>query len=167
MRDGAPIAPLIRGGGQERGHRAGTENVAAIAGFGAAASEALGELAQMPAVARRRDALEAAVLDVTPEAIVIGREARRLPNTSTIAVPGRRAETLVAALDLAGIAISAGAACSSGKVGPSGVLAAMGLAPEIVRGAVRISIGASTTDKDIAAFLAAWTTVAGAAARAS
>ncbi len=117
LRDGAALRPLIAGGGQERRRRGGTENVAAIAGFGAAARAARMELAEMETQRARRDMLERAVLQVTPTAVVIGGAGQRLANTSCIAVPGTAAETLVIKLDLAGIAVSAGSACSSGKVG--------------------------------------------------
>ncbi len=155
----APLPPRFIGGGQERGLRAGTENVAAIAGFGAAAAAAGGEIGYFAALGGLRDRLEDAVVRATPEAIIIGHGAERLANTSCLALPGRMAETLVAALDLTGVAISAGAACSSGKVQASPVLAAMGLGPELTRGAIRISIGPATTVDDIDAFVAAWTRI--------
>jgi cysteine desulfurase len=135
--------------------------VAGIAGFGAAARLAGQEARQTERVADLRDRLEQELLTATPEAIVIGKGAPRLPNTSCIAWPGKRAETLVIKLDLAGIAVSAGAASSSGKVGRSHVLAAMGLSPEIASSAIRVSIGTATTEKDIAAFLAAWQSMRG------
>jgi cysteine desulfurase len=161
IRDGIALAPLLTGGGQERRRRGGTENVAGIAGFGAAARAALQELADAPRIARLRDRLEAGVLATTPDAIVIGSQAPRLPNTSAFALPGASAETLVIKLDLAGIAVSAGAACSSGKVGQSHVLTAMGLAPEIARSAIRVSLGAGTTEDDIATFAAQWRRING------
>jgi cysteine desulfurase len=159
IRDGYELPALIPGGGQERRRRAGTENVAAIAGFGSAAKAALAELDQMSRVAAMRDGLEAEVVRLTPEAVCIGSDAPRLPNTSCIALPGQAAETLVIKLDLAGIAVSAGAACSSGKVGQSHVLTAMGLAPDIARSAIRVSIGTATTEQDLAAFVAAWNAI--------
>jgi cysteine desulfurase len=161
VRDGLSPKPLIWGGGQERRRRGGTENVAGIAGFGAAAREAARELGEMTRVKALRDRLEEGVLRATPDAIVIAGMAARLANTSCIAWPGKLAETLVIKLDLAGIAVSAGAACSSGKVGQSHVLAAMGLPPEIAKSAIRVSIGTGTTEKDIAAFLAAWQNMCG------
>lgn len=171
VRDGAPLVPLIAGGGQERRQRAGTENLAAIAGFGAAARVALAGLDGYARVAKLRDQLEGEVVRATPHAVIIAADAPRLANTSCIALPRRAAETLVAALDLSGIAVSAGAACSSGKVAQSHVLTAMGLAPDIARSAIRISMGPTTTDNDIAAFLAAWKhitrSVAGAHTRAA
>jgi cysteine desulfurase len=166
-RTDAPLPPLLTGGGQERRHRAGTENVAAIAGFGAAAAEAMRDLAEAGRVAQLRDRLEQHVLAVARGAIVIGRGAPRLPNTSCLAVEGRSAETVVTALDLAGIAVSAGSACSSGKVAASPVLAAMGLEPGVARSAIRVSIGTSTTEDDIAAFAAAFEAITGRGAKAA
>lgn len=163
----APLPPLLTGGGQERRHRAGTENVAAIAGFGAAAAEAMRDLAEAGRVAQLRDRLEQHVLAVARGAIVIGRGAPRLPNTSCLAVEGRSAETVVTALDLAGIAVSAGSACSSGKVAASPVLAAMALEPRVARSAIRVSIGTSTTEDDIAAFAAAFEAITGRGAKAA
>jgi cysteine desulfurase len=161
IRDGVALPPFLTGGGQERRRRAGTENVAAIAGFGAAATAAARDLVQMDRIRALRDTLEDGVLRLTPEALVLGGRAPRLANTTCVAWPGKLAETLVIKLDLAGIAVSAGAACSSGKVGQSHVLAAMGIAPEIARSAIRVSIGAGTTKEDIAAFLAAWKSIRG------
>lgn len=143
-------APLVRGGGQERGHRAGTENLSCIAGFGAAARAAREGLAGMAAIAVRRDRIEAEILAQEPAAEVFGRAAPRLPNTSFFALPGIKAETAQIAFDLAGVALSAGSACSSGKVGPSHVLKAMGLGD--ASGALRVSIGETTTEEDVALF---------------
>ena len=162
VRGDARLPAFITGGGQERRRRAGTENVAAIAGFGAAAEAARRDLAEIDKVRALRDRLEAGAREITPEAVVIAGEADRLPNTTSLGLPGASAETLVIALDLEGIAVSAGAACSSGKVGASHVLAAMGLAPDIARAAIRISLGPSSTERDIAAFLAAWEQIAAA-----
>jgi cysteine desulfurase len=152
MAPGAEVTPLLRGGGQERNRRAGTENLAGIAGFAAAAAAC--DPAEYGRVRALRDRLEAAL---PPEAIVIAAGAPRLPNTSAIAMPGVPAETQVIALDLDGVMVSAGAACSSGKVGPSHVLAAMGVAPDIADATIRVSLGWSTTDADIAHFLDSWT----------
>ena len=160
IRDGAHIPAFVRGGGQERRRRAGTEAVAAIAGFGAAVEAARRDLAGMARVAALRARLEAEVIRLAPDAVIVAAEAERLPNTSCVAVPGTAAETLVIALDLAGIAVSAGAACSSGKVGASHVLEAMGVAPHVARAAIRVSLGWSSTEADVAAFLEAWTHVA-------
>jgi cysteine desulfurase len=160
IRDGASLPALIRGGGQERRRRAGTEAVAAIAGFGAAAQAAQRDLAGMARVRALREQLEAEVLGLAPDAVIVAAGADRLPNTSSIALPGTAAETLVIALDLAGIAVSAGAACSSGKVGASHVLEAMDVAPGIARAAIRVSLGWSSTQADVAAFVEAWAHVA-------
>ena len=149
--------PLIRGGGQERGLRAGTENVAGIAGFGAAAKGARSALAAEAAhMAALRNALEAGLKAISPRAVVFGEAAERLPNTTLFAVEGMKAETAVIAFDLEGIAVSSGAACSSGKVQPSHVLAAMEVSPALLRGAVRVSLGWTTTEADIERFLSAW-----------
>ncbi len=161
-RDGIHIAePLIRGGGQERNLRAGTENVAAIAGFGAAA-EAAQSARQADALrmAALRDRFEAALLAQTPAAVIFGANAARLPNTSLFAVPGLKAETAIISFDLNGIAVSSGAACSSGKVQISSVLTAMGVDADLARGAVRVSLGWTTTEADIDLLLNAWMRVA-------
>jgi cysteine desulfurase len=156
VREGTDIPAFVSGGGQERRRRAGTENVAAIAGFGAAATAALADVKDVQRVAAQRDYLERSLARLTPEVVVIGQSVERLPNTTCVAWPGKLAETLVIKLDLAGIAVSAGAACSSGKVGPSHVLAAMDLASDMARSAVRISIGPSTSARDIRRLLQAW-----------
>ncbi|BCH32508.1 cysteine desulfurase [Mesorhizobium sp. L-8-10] len=142
--------PLVVGGGQENGHRAGTENLPAIAGFGAAAREALAGLPRMDEVRALRDAIEALLAEGDAGIEIFGRGAERLPNTSFFAVPGLKAETAQIAFDLAGVALSAGSACSSGKVGPSHVLRAMGRGDNA--GALRVSIGLSTTEEDVALF---------------
>jgi cysteine desulfurase len=165
IRRDAPLPaadPLIKGGGQERGARAGTENVAGIAGFGAAAAAAHSGLAAEHArMAVLRDRLEAALKAASPQAIIFGAQAlgaqvERLPNTTLFAVPGMKAETAVIAFDLDGVAVSSGAACSSGKVQPSHVLAAMGVPPALARGAVRVSLGPTTTESEINCFITAW-----------
>jgi len=153
--------PLIRGGGQERGLRAGTENVAGIAAFGAAAAAACaGREDEAAHMVRLRNELEAGLLAVAPEATVFGREVDRLPNTTLFALPGIKAETAVIAFDLEGVAVSSGAACSSGKVQPSHVLAAMGVTGPLQRGAVRVSVGWNSTLVDVEKFLGAWTKLA-------
>jgi cysteine desulfurase len=149
--------PLLRGGGQERGRRAGTENLPGIAGFAAAAKAAAAGIAAYDRVREIRGELEASVAAVAPEAVVLGAAAQRLPNTAAIAMPGVAAETQVIALDLDGVMVSAGAACSSGKVGPSHVLAAMGVAPNLARSTIRVSLGWNSSEEDIAHFLKAWT----------
>jgi cysteine desulfurase len=155
--DGLDVAPLQRGGGQEHGRRAGTENLSGIAGFAAAAKIAAAETGEYDRVRALRDALEAALAAAAPEAIIVGAGVPRLPNTAAIALPGVPAETQVIALDLDGVMVSAGAACSSGKVGPSHVLAAMRAAPEILSSTIRVSLGWSSSEADIAHFLKAWT----------
>jgi cysteine desulfurase len=156
-RPGLVPEPLIRGGGQERGFRAGTENVAAIAGFGAAAEAALAGLASESArMAALRDRMETDIRSVTPDVVVFGEGAPRLGNTSLLAVPGTKAETALIAFDLNGIALSSGSACSSGKVQPSHVLAAMGLEPSLARAALRISLGWETSEADLDRLLNAW-----------
>lgn len=160
VRDGVQRAPLICGGGQERRRRAGTENVAGIAGFGAAAEAARRDITGIEHIAKLRQRLEDGARSLVPATVVIGETSPRLANTACLALPGRSAETLVIQMDLAGVAVSAGAACSSGKVGTSHVLAAMQVPAEIARGAVRVSLGWTTTQKDIDAFLAAWARIA-------
>ena len=150
--------PLIRGGGQERGQRAGTENVAAIAGFGAAAAAAVE--ADAGRMAALRDRLEAGIRSAASEAVIFSQGAARLPNTTLFAVPGVKAETAIIAFDLNGIAVSSGSACSSGKVRASSVLEAMGVEPELSRGAVRVSLGRSTTDDEVERFLQTWNMLA-------
>jgi cysteine desulfurase len=149
--------PLIKGGGQERGSRAGTENVAAIAGFGAAAREAAdGLAAERKRVSALRERLEAGLREIATETVVFGAAAERLPNTTLFAVPGQKAETALIALDLAGIAASSGSACSSGKVTASHVLRATGVAPGLAAGAVRLSLGRTTAETDVEGLLIAW-----------
>jgi cysteine desulfurase len=153
--------PLLRGGGQERGHRAGTENVAGIAGFGAAVKAAMGAMeADGIRLETLRNRLETG-LRQTPGAVVFSEEAPRLPNTTLFTVPGLKAETAVIGFDLAGIAVSSGSACSSGKVQPSHVLQAMGFGPETAQGAVRLSLGWSTTVDDIDRCIEGWRKLAG------
>lgn len=153
--------PLIRGGGQERNLRGGTENVTGIAGFGAAAAAISACPDEEPAhAARLRERLESGLRTATPEVIIFGEKAKRLPNTTSFTHPGLRAETAVIAFDLAGVAVSSGAACSSGRVQPSYVLAAMGVEPGLARGAIRVSIGHATRDADIDRCLSAWTKLA-------
>jgi cysteine desulfurase len=144
---------LIRGGGQEKGYRAGTENVAAIAGFGAAAEIALanlaGEAARLEAL---RDEAQAHLCRIAPDAVIFSGEAERLPNTLAFAIPGLKAETALIAFDLHGIALSSGSACSSGRVRRSHVLDAMGVEPALAEGAMRLSLGWMTTKEDVIRF---------------
>ncbi|GHC62578.1 cysteine desulfurase family protein [Limoniibacter endophyticus] len=142
--------PLVKGGGQEKGHRAGTENVMAIAGFGAAARNALDNLVHADEVGVLRNRFEAAIVSRFNNAIIFGAQAPRLPNTLFFSVPGLKAETAQIAFDLDGVALSAGSACSSGKVGPSHVLAAMGVEGDL--GALRVSIGCETGERELQAF---------------
>ena len=151
--------PLMKGGGQERGQRAGTENVAAIAGFGAAAAAA--KQVDPLRMQSLRERLETGLKAVTPQAIIFGAHAPRLPNTIAFAVPGIKAETAIIAFDLNGIAVSSGSACSSGKVQTSHVLTAMGADPALVRGGLRVSLGWSTTEAEVEHFLGTWNVLAG------
>jgi cysteine desulfurase len=149
--------PLVRGGGQERGLRAGTENVAGIAAFGATAAAVLAQgRDEAGAMLALRNRLETELKAITPLAVIFGENAPRLPNTTLFALPGMKAETAVIAFDLEGVAVSSGSACSSGKVQPSHVLAAMGVSPALTQAAVRISLGWATTEADIRRFLDTW-----------
>ncbi len=158
LRQGLEVEARIRGGGQEMGRRSGTENVIGIAGFGAAAKAAARDLADgvWDGVAELRDLLEAAVADAAPSTIFAGQGARRLPNTSCIVTPGWKGETQVMQMDLAGFAISAGSACSSGKVKPSRVLQAMGFDEMASASAIRVSLGPENTKDDVLRFADAW-----------
>ena len=151
--------PLVRGGGQEKGHRAGTENLAAIAGFGAAAERMSADLVNRNAgITALRDKAEAGMLAAAADTVIYGRGEARVGNTSFFHLPGLKAETGQIAFDLEGIALSAGAACSSGKVGASHVLTAMG--EDATTGALRLSIGPDTTESDIDRFLGAFVKIA-------
>jgi cysteine desulfurase len=161
------LEPLLRGGGQELGRRAGTENVAGIAGFGAAAKAAMDALQDDAArLEALRNQLERG-LRQTQGAIIFSEDVKRLPNTTLFTVPGLRAETTVIGFDLAGVAVSSGSACSSGKVQPSHVLEAMGFDGELAKGAVRLSLGWSTSSADIDRCLEAWRKLAGALLKGS
>jgi cysteine desulfurase len=160
VRDLALLSAEIAGGGQERGLRGGTENVIGIAGFGAAARLLSENLSRMTDIGRLRDDMEAQIKRIAPQAIIAGESAPRLPNTSCIVLPGIKADQQVMALDLAGVAVSAGAACSSGKITPSHVLTAMGMPEAQAGSAIRVSMGPETTKDDVDAFLEAWTTLA-------
>jgi cysteine desulfurase len=149
--------PLIKGGGQERGSRAGTENVIGIMGFGAAAAVAgKAVTGAMARVAELRGKLEAGLRGISPDVVIFGANVERVPNTTLFALPGAKAETILIALDLEGIAVSSGAACSSGKVSASHVLAAMGVPASLATGAIRISLGPATSEGEIDFFLRAW-----------
>ncbi|MBT9288228.1 cysteine desulfurase family protein [Prosthecodimorpha staleyi] len=153
--DGGPV-PLLTGGGQERNRRAGTEALPAIAAFGAAAEAAVNDLQNIGALTDLRDWLRDALRTISPTLTVIGENADRLPNTLCVALPGVAAETAVIAFDLEGVAVSAGSACSSGKVGASHVLKAMGMPDAAARGGLRISLGWSTQRADVERFIGVW-----------
>jgi len=159
VRPGVRLAPVQTGGGQERGLRAGTENVAGIAGFGAAAAEVLADLPRMRALVHLRNKLEAGLRVAAPDVTIFGADAERLSNTSCIALPGVSAESQLMVFDLAGIMVSSGSACSSGKVAKSHVLQAMGVADGIAETAIRVSLGWTSVEADIDRFIAAWTAV--------
>ncbi|OIQ32098.1 MAG: aminotransferase [Alphaproteobacteria bacterium MedPE-SWcel] len=158
LRRGTELGAQIRGGGQEMGRRSGTENVIGIAGFGAAAEASSRDLdaGVWERVAQLRNILENVVAANCPETIFIGQEAQRLPNTSCFATPGWKGETQVMQMDLAGFAISAGSACSSGKVRASAVLTAMGFDETTAQGAIRVSLGPETTETEVLRFAEAW-----------
>ena len=154
VKDGAPLAAQIVGGGQEMRRRSGTENVAAIAGFGATAEEAANFADEVARMRGLRDRFEDELTGSFPEVVIFGAAAERLPNTSNFAIPGLSAETALIALDLDGIAVSSGSACSSGKVKPSHVLAAMGVSEELARCGLRVSFGWTNRTEDVDAAIA-------------
>ena len=158
VKRGTDIAAQLKGGGQEMGRRAGTENIIGIAGFGAAAEAAARDLADgiWQPVETLRDLLEARIADAAPGTIFAGQGAKRLPNTSCIVTPGWKGETQVMQMDLAGFAISAGSACSSGKVRASRVLTAMGMDETCASSAIRVSLGPDTTEDEIMRFADTW-----------
>ena len=149
VRDGIVLKPLLRGGGQELRRRAGTENLAGCVGFGLAARLAMQGLSSYSNLSTLRDDLESQLADSFPEISIFAEKTHRLPNTSCFALPDMRAETMVMSLDLAGIAVSSGAACSSGKVTRSHVLEAMGVSHNLLEGTIRISLGHTNTVSDI------------------
>jgi cysteine desulfurase len=158
MKRGTDLAAQIKGGGQEMGRRSGTENVIGIAGFGAAAEAAAQDLDQglWAGVEKLRNILETTIVAGAKETILVGNSARRLPNTACFAVPGWKGETQVMQMDLAGFAISAGSACSSGKVRASRVLTAMGYDEGTASSAIRVSLGPTTKAEEIERFCEAW-----------
>ncbi len=166
IKDGLELSPFIVGGGQEKRRRAGTENVPGIAGFGAAADFVLGQTQEMARLGRLRDGLEQQLLSASPDAVIVGQDGPRMANTSCVAVEGQSSDILLIKFDLAGIAVSAGSACSSGKVGASHVLTAMGIKPELARGAIRISLGWNTSADDVDTFLRSWSEIVGGRTRA-
>ena len=155
VRSGAPLMPLMLGGGQERSLRSGTENLLGIAAFGAAAETSIAALDEMTTLALHRDAMEAR-LKAEAGVTVFGEGAPRLPNTSCFALAGFPSETQVMAMDLEGVCISAGSACSSGKVKVSGVLSAMGVSDALASCAIRTSFGWNSTPEDFEATADAW-----------
>ncbi len=161
VKRGTDVPAQLLGGGQEMGRRAGTENIIGAAGFAAAATAAVKDLADgvWERVAGLRDMLEARLASENPDTIFVGQGAERLPNTSCIATPGWKGETQVMQMDLAGYAVSAGSACSSGKVRASKVLTAMGFEERIAAGAIRVSLGPVTTENDVMGFADAWLSV--------
>jgi cysteine desulfurase len=158
MRRGLDLDARIRGGGQEMGRRSGTENLAGIAGFGAAAEAAARDLAAgaWEEVAEFRNILENAIAAGAPQTIFVGKQAARLPNTSCFVTPGWKGETQVMAMDLAGFAVSAGSACSSGKTRGSAALQAMGFGPAEAASALRVSLGPGVGRDDVLGFAEAW-----------
>ncbi|TVR07328.1 MAG: cysteine desulfurase [Salinarimonadaceae bacterium] len=151
--DDYEIAPLLRGGGQERSRRAGTENAAGIAAFGAVAQDASDDLdTESARLLAMRAAFEAEIRRITPDVVFFGEEEQRLPGTILFAVPGRKAETALISLDLAGAALSSGSACSSGKVKRSHVLDAMGVPADLAECALRLSFGWATCEDDVIRF---------------
>ncbi len=158
VKRGTDISAQLRGGGQEMGRRAGTENIVGIAGFAAAAAAAERDLdaGVWSGVEKLRNILENVIADGANDTIFVGKDAPRLPNTSCFAVPGWKGETQVMQMDLAGFAISAGSACSSGKLRPSGVLLAMGHDAETARSAIRVSLGPQVTEEQVMLFAQSW-----------
>jgi Cysteine sulfinate desulfinase/cysteine desulfurase and related enzymes len=158
LKQGLDVEAAIRGGGQEMGRRSGTENLIGIAGFGAAAERAAKQLAEgvWEEVAQKRDYLEALLAEGVQDPIFVGKGAVRLPNTMNLITPGWKGETQVMQMDLAGFAVSAGSACSSGKVRASKVLTAMGYSDEDAASALRVSIGPEVTKEDLERFASAW-----------
>ena len=159
MREGAELCEVIKGGGQEFGRRSGTENVVGIAGFGAAVAAAIRDLADgiWERIESLRDLLEEALISSGQKIIFFGRDSVRLPNTSCFAAPGWKGETQVMRMDLEGFSVSAGAACSSGRVRPSGVLEALGADKVTAVSAIRISLGSGIEKDDVLRFADAWT----------
>jgi len=155
LKDGVAFVPLIAGGGQEMRRRAGTENVAAIAGFGAAAGEIVESATEVMRVRNLRNRFETELRRLSPNVVIIGESATRLPNTSNFAIPDLPAETALIALDLDGVQLSSGSACSSGKVSPSHVLLAMGVDEMLARCGLRVSFGWNSREEDVDAAIAA------------
>ena len=160
VRSSLVLAPVFKGGGQELGRRAGTENLGGIVGFGRAA-ELIGNENHDAEIVRLRNRLESEIRKLRSDVVIFGEDQKRLPNTSCVAVTGVTAEALLIMLDLSGVAVSSGSACSSGKVAPSHVLSAMGVKDTVAKTAIRISLGRTTTQQDIEIFLNAWSKAVG------
>ena len=158
MKRGIDLDVLLKGGGQEMGRRAGTENIIGAVGFAAAAEAAQHDIEKgvWDNVEKLRDLMEATIENEAKETIFLGKESKRLPNTSCFALPGWKGETQVIQMDLAGYAISAGSACSSGKVKASAVLQAMGYDATTASSAIRVSLGPETTEQDVLGFAESW-----------
>ena len=156
FKSGLQIPPFMRGGGQERRQRAGTENVAGIAGFGAAAAQALDDMADYARLEKLRDHMEAELAALCPALQIHGRGAPRAANTSNIGLPGVPAQTQLMTLDLDGFSVSSGSACSSGAFKPSHVLLAMGVPEDEAGCAIRVSLGHPTSEEEVRGFIAAW-----------
>lgn len=156
MAPGAKIAKLLQGGGQEKRQRPGTENVAGIAGFGEAAKLAQDDMTAFQALSTHRDFIETTLQSAEPRLKIFGRKAPRVSNTTQLALPGMTAETQLMAMDLAGVSLSSGSACSSGTVKPSHVLQAMNVPETEAMGALRVSMGWHTTKEDVDGLIAAW-----------
>jgi cysteine desulfurase len=150
----APLAPQMTGGGQQKGLRAGTENLSGIAGFGAAAKAILAEADEHARIQSVRYYFEARLKTALPEAVIFGAGAQRLGNTSNVALPGLASENIVIALDLDGVMVSSGSSCSSGKIAPSHVLSAMGVADDLAGASIRVSFGWNSTNADADAVIA-------------
>lgn len=152
--DDAPLAPQMTGGGQQKGLRAGTENLSGIAGFGAAVDAILADAGARARVAAVRDHFEHTLKAKLPDAVIFGDGAQRLGNTSNVALPGLTSQNIVIALDLDGVMVSSGSSCSSGKIAPSHVLSAMGVADDLAGASIRVSFGWDSTDRDADAVVA-------------
>ncbi len=154
VREDAPLAPQLTGGGQQKGLRAGTENLSGVAGFGAAVEAVLSDAGERARIASVRDHFERALKASLPDAIIFGEGAARLGNTSNLALPGLSSQNIVIALDLDGVMVSSGSSCSSGKIAPSHVLSAMGVGDELAGASIRVSFGWNSTPEDADAVVA-------------
>lgn len=167
VREGVPFAPQILGGGQQKGLRAGTENLSGIAGFGAAAKAVLNDGEERARIGAIRDGFEKSLKAAIPGAVIFGEGAPRLSNTSNAAIPGLSGENIVIALDLDGVLVSSGSSCSSGKITPSHVLSAMGVHENLAGASLRVSFGWNSTQEDADAVVAALLRLSNRKARAA